>query len=406
MVQSFFKTAFGLAAALLPVVSNAAPQVIDVKQFPTANTKNGTYAGRYLPEYNQDLFLGMPFAQPPVGDLRFRNPLSLNTSFSGQRSAANYASECVGYGSDQWGYQISEDCLYLNVIRPTGTKANAKLPVAVWIHVSFIEHPPDAWQFPMLLFSCSPAQGGGFFEGGTPDQRYNLSFIVQNSVNIDTPILAVAIAYRLSAWGFLAGSDVAGQGYTNMGLRDQRLALHWIQENIAAFGGDPSKVTIWGESAGAASVGWHLTAYNGRDDGLFRAAIMESGNPVQLGGLYTADFQDARYQTLLADVGCVNVADNLECLRSTDFNTLNNAINTTAMIEWFPYLDGDFAARYGSVQLAEGDFVHVPIISGANSDEGTAFGPYGINTQAEFIQGLESESPFGPSIWGTMLTRS
>jgi carboxylesterase type B len=87
-------------------------------------------------------------------------------------------------------------------------------------------------------------------------------------------LLIVSIAYRLNTWGFIASTEVQGSGNTNLGLRDQRLALHWLQENIAAFGGDPSKVTIWGESAGAGSVGWHLTAYNGRDDGLFRGGIV------------------------------------------------------------------------------------------------------------------------------------
>lgn len=82
-------------------------------------------------------------------------------------------------------------------------------------------------------------------QGGTQDLRYNLSFIVQNSVAIGKPIIAVSIAYRLSAWGFLQSKEVTDSGNTNMGLRDQRLALYWIQENIAAFGGDPSMVTIW-----------------------------------------------------------------------------------------------------------------------------------------------------------------
>jgi len=116
--------------------------------------------------------------------------------------------------------------------------------------------------------------GGGLSMGGTQDERYNLSFIVDNSVAIGKPIIGVSIAYRLSGWGFLSSLEVAGSGQTNLGLRDQRLALHWLQENIGAFGGDPSKVTIWGESAGAGSVGWQLTAYNGRDDHLFRAGIM------------------------------------------------------------------------------------------------------------------------------------
>ena len=91
------------------------------------------------------------------------------------------------------------------------------------------------------------------------------------------------VNYRVSAWGFMKSEDLVAEGSTNMGMRDQRLALQWVQENIAAFGGDASKVTIWGESAGAFSVGFHLIAYGGRDDGLFRAAITESGNPLYLG---------------------------------------------------------------------------------------------------------------------------
>lgn len=81
--------------------------------------------------------------------------------------------------------------------------------------------------------------------GSGVDRRYNLSFIVQNGVEIDKPFIGVSINYRLSAWGFLAGDQVLGAGQTNIGLRDQRLAMHWLQENIAAFGGDPSQVTIW-----------------------------------------------------------------------------------------------------------------------------------------------------------------
>ena len=83
--------------------------------------------------------------------------------------------------------------------------------------------------------------------GGSRDLRYNLSFIVENSVNIGKPIIGVSIGYRLSAWGFLQSQEVSGAGQTNIGLRDQRLALHWIQENIGAFGGDCDKVVIWGE---------------------------------------------------------------------------------------------------------------------------------------------------------------
>ena len=159
------------------------------------------------------------FAQPPVGELRFRNPQSINSTYNSTLEATSYAPECVGYGGDQIGYPVSEDCLYLNVIRPSGYE-NESLPVGVWIH------------------------GGGLYEGGTRDERYNLSFIVDNSVQIGKPIIGVSIAYRLSTWGFLASQEVTGSGNTNMGLRDQRLALHWLQDNIGAFGGDCEKVTM------------------------------------------------------------------------------------------------------------------------------------------------------------------
>lgn len=118
-------------------------------------------------------------------------------------------------------------------MRPAGYEGK-KLPVGVYIH------------------------GGGFQNGGGPDQRYNLSFIVDQSVSIEKPILAVSLNYRLSMWGFASSNELAREGLLNIGLRDQRLALHWIQENIAAFGGDPKKVTIWGESAGAVSVGFQV----------------------------------------------------------------------------------------------------------------------------------------------------
>ena len=119
-------------------------------------------------------------------------------------------------------------------MRPAGYDQE-KLPVGFWIH------------------------GGGFSNGGGGDQRYNLSFIVKQSVKIGKPIIGVSINYRLNLWGFLHSNEVVGEGITNLGLRDQRLALYWVQENIATFGGDPGKVTIFGESAGAASVGFHVS---------------------------------------------------------------------------------------------------------------------------------------------------
>lgn len=222
-------------------------------------------------------------------------------------------------------------------------------------------------------------------QGGTQDERYNLSFIVQNSVQINKPIIAVSIAYRLSAWGFLQSKEVTDSGNTNMGLRDQRLALYWIQENIAAFGGDPTKVTIWGESAGAGSVGWHITAYNGRDDGLFRAGIMESGNPVPYQSYWTNELYQPLYDDVVKKVGCKGANDSLKCLRKVSYDELDKALNTSKAEDWQPIVDGDFVARWASLQLADGDFVKVPVLDGANTDEGTAFGPTGVHDVSDFV---------------------
>lgn len=333
---------------------------------PTAQTKNGTYAGFHLASCNQDLFLGIPYAQPPLGPLRLSNPKSLNSSFSGTKSATGYYPECVGYGGDDIGYKVAEDCLALNVIRPANYSGQ-KLPVAVWIH------------------------GGGLQMGGTPDRRYNLSFIVENSVQIGKPIIGVSIAYRLGPWGFLYSAEVQGSGNSNMGLRDQRLALHWIQENIAAFGGDPTKVTIWGESAGAYSVGAHLVAYGGRDDKIFRAGIMESGNPINYVPYREAGFYQPSYNLIVNQTGCQNQTDTLGCLRTVPYAKLNAVFNQTALqLKPFePVIDGDFIQKFGSIQLAAGDFVKVPIIDGANTDEGSAFSPVGIQNTTQFAAYLE-----------------
>ncbi|KAF2086318.1 alpha/beta-hydrolase [Saccharata proteae CBS 121410] len=351
--------------AFLAVVGNALalPNASSVSSAPTAQVKNGTYVGVHSAEYNQDFFLGIPYAQPPVGELRFRVPQSLDGAWNGTKDATAYSKECVGYGSDQLIYETSEDCLYLNIVRPSGYE-NTSLPVGFWI------------------------PGGGYYQGGGVDQRFNLSFIVENAAAIGKPFIGVTTNYRLSGWGFLMGDEVQESGQTNLGLRDQRLAMHWLQENVAAFGGDPSKVTIWGESAGASSVGFQLTAYDGRDDSLFRGAIMESGSPVYYQALMNSTGFQSNYTALLSATGCANATESLGCLRALPYATLNDALNTTDLKEWGPAIDGDFIAGKTSLQLAAGKFVHVPVISGANSDEGTAFTDDGINNSTQLLNAI------------------
>jgi len=328
---------------------------------PTVQVKNGTYRGVRSEQYNQDFFLGIPYAQPPVGNLRFRQAQSLNASWDGVRDAVEYSKECVGYGSDQWPYEVSEDCLTLNVIRPAGCSEDTKLPVALWIH------------------------GGGFYMGGNADRRYNTSFIIQQSVEVGSPIMTVAINYRLSAWGFLTGDDMLGQGLLNIGLRDQRLALHWVQENIAAFGGDPEQVTIWGESAGAASVGFQIQAYGGRDDKLFSGAIAQSGGPISYGAQQGTQATQQSYDAIINATDCRTSFDKVQCLREVPYEKLNAVFNSTIASGMGPCIDGDFIQNYGSMQLERGTFAKVPLLIGANTNEGRGFlGPITVNTTEDF----------------------
>ncbi|KAE9045073.1 hypothetical protein PR003_g11229 [Phytophthora rubi] len=354
--------ALTLGSLLLALVSATDP--------PTATIKNGSYYGLYQEAYDQHLFLGMPYAQPPVGDLRFRVPQSPNSTWTDVKNATEYSPECYGYGSDQWvlGNVISEDCLTINVVRPSNVSEGGDLPVGVWIH------------------------GGGFYEGGSRDPRYNLSYIVSEAAEAGKPFIGVSFNYRLQAFGFLWGTAVKEAGVTNLGFRDQRLALHWVQENIAAFGGDATKVTIWGESAGARGVSYQLIAYGGRDDGLFRGAVMQSGSPVKyIPGAYTnASDWDVYYNNITAAANCSAAADTLACLRLVPVETLSAILNSSvaSSASWGPAVDGDYVEDTGPALLSEGKFVRVPILLGTNNDEGTAFGKTGIDTTEEFFEYL------------------
>lgn len=329
---------------------------------PQAKTLNGTYQGLYLPSWNQDAFLGIPYAQPPVGSLRFRWPQSLNSSFDGVRDATAHGHSCWQHpGTYSITVGDDEDCLNLNVVRPSGYEGQS-LPVLVWIY------------------------GGGLFAGSIADPQYNLSGIVAASQALNTPIMAVSFNYRLSLWGFLQSSLVQAEGSSNAGLLDQRMALRWLQENIAAFGGDPSRVTVWGESAGAQSIGLHLHSYDGRDDGLFSQAIMESGGPTGA-SLNPLPYFNAHFDNLTRGTGCFSASDKLDCLRKLPNEVLYNANPTTV---WNPIVDGDFLTTYPSDLTEKGKFIKVPIITGANTDEGTSFSIQNLNSEKELFNALMS----------------
>lgn len=342
-------------------------------QPPTVTVENGSLIGSHNQHYDQDFFLGIPYAQAPVGELRFRQPKPVNESWQ-ERSAKSYGAWChsaplslPGFDQEGFHHEESEDCLTLNVIRPSGLKSlERELPVLVWIH------------------------GGGLREGGSADQRYNMSFLVQESVDMGTPIIGVSFNYRLSGFGFLQGRAVNESGVANIGLYDQRHALVWIQENIAAFGGDPSRVTIQGESSGAVSVGHHFLAFGGRDDGLFRAGIAESGGPLSSSALLSLDQQDALYDNVLNATHCSDAADSLQCLRSASAEDLKAAFQG---VNYYPVEDGGMIKGLFSGALEQGRFIKRPLLIGTNTNEGSAFSipsALGINNSVDFQEFVQS----------------
>jgi carboxylesterase type B len=198
---------------------------------PTVKVRNGTYAGLHLPSFDQDIYLGIPFAQDTGGHNRFLLPQSLNETWNGTRSAKQYGNACPDNRPDQDAtYGMSENCLSINIVKPANCADDEKLPVVVWIH------------------------GGSYQVGTSALPNYNLTYLVQRSVEIGKPIIAASINYRKGGWGMMYSREIQGSGNTNLALRDMRKGLAWVQENIGAFGGDKKNVTIWGESAGSFAV--------------------------------------------------------------------------------------------------------------------------------------------------------
>lgn len=223
----------------------------------------------------------------------------------------------------------------------------------------------------------------------------------------------MAVNYRVSGFGFLAGKELAAEGSTNLGLRDQRLGLQWTADNIAAFGGDPDKVTIWGESAGAISVYDHLiinggdNTYKGRP--LYRAAIANSGSAVPTEDVKAPQAQKI-YDQVVMHTGCTNEKDTLACLRKTSYHKLLNAINSVPSLVGYRALDlsylprpdpgDDFFPESPEVPGLALKWPKVPIIMGDQEDEGTLFGLFvgnNITTNAELVQYLASYFPTNPN---------
>lgn len=167
---------------LLLIFLSLVPQVLAIE--PRVTVLNGTYEGRYLPGFDQDLFLGIPYAQDTGGKNRFRVPQYLDEPWKGVKPAKNYSHACPDASLADRLYGMSEDCLSVNIVRPTGCNGTAKLPVMVWIH------------------------GGSYQQGTTGLPNYNLTYIVQRSVQIGKPIIGASINYRKGGWGNMYSIEI------------------------------------------------------------------------------------------------------------------------------------------------------------------------------------------------------
>ncbi|MFF1610268.1 carboxylesterase/lipase family protein [Amycolatopsis sp. NPDC058278] len=293
-------------------------------------------------DFDSRQFLNIPYAAPPTGALRFRPPQP-PSSWPGVRDATRQGNICpqsLPFGN------VSEDCLVLNVITPPAAKST-NLPVMVWLH------------------------GGAYTLGS--GAGYDPKPLVTKG-----DVIVVTVNYRLGSFGYLALPGLATESGTtgNYGVLDQQAGLRWIRDNIAAFGGNPRNVTIFGESAGGHSVCMQLISPTAAD--LFHKAISESGGcvgtalgPAPLNTAYSVGDSFAK------KVGCPDAAAQVACLRGKPMNELikaqGEALPLQAELSWTPTIDGKVIKEPTRDAVAAGRYNRVPMISGTNKNEGNLF---------------------------------
>src|ERR1700761_6493107 len=325
--------ATGVAAASTSNTSNTSGTSSGGGRSPVAATAGGLVRGTTSGRTQE--VLGIPYAGPPVGNLRWRAPQPA-ARWKGVREATSFAPHCPQPGSPFGVASTSEDCLYLNVYAPAGVSLRNR-PVMVWIH------------------------GGALVTGESDD--YNPAGLVRNGA------VVVTINYRLGALGFLADSSLAaraGGPSGDYGLMDQQAALRWVQRNIRGFGGNPGNVTVFGESAGGLSTLSQLVSPGA--GGLFQHAIVESGTyALTQASLASAESAGAAFA---AKVGCTS--NTAACLRSVPVSTIlaNEDVGAGG---YEPNLDGNLLPQSIGTALSSGQFNHVPVIIGTNHDEWRLF---------------------------------
>ncbi|KAH9480174.1 Lipase 1 [Psilocybe cubensis] len=296
-------------------------------------------------------FRGVKFADAPTKNLRWAAPISPPSKNLGTVDASKFGAECIRTTQTTVATKTSEDCLFGNIFVPNNTHVGDNLPVLVWFH------------------------GGGFQSGSTHSFLPDLLMASSSQ-----PFVFASFEYRLGQFGFLGGSEIASNGSINAGLLDQRAALKWVQRYIGQFGGDSGHVTVWGQSAGAGSIMYHLMANGGDTEGLFHAAIMDSPPLV-----YTPAFNDAYdediFQQFAQLAGCGSGTSaakkgQLSCLRGLTSTAVAKAgsklldARPDTLFLFAPVVDNALIQERPVEAYQAGRFAHIPVISGSNTNEG------------------------------------
>ena len=307
----------------------------------TVKTEQGKVQGKAINDSKVNAFLGLPYAAPPIGDLRWKAPQPA-AKWKGERDATKFGANCAqGRVFDDMIFQDvgpSEDCLFLNVYTPADATDKSKLPVMFWIH------------------------GGGYSGGGSNEPRHNGDFLPLKGV------VLVTINYRLGVFGFLATSDLATEANGTAGnyaLMDMVSALQWVKANIGNFGGDPANVTIFGESAGSFAVSTLMASPAAK--GLFAKAIGESGGAFS--DVLPTDTLTAREKsddTWVASLGVKSLAE----LRALPTDKILVAVKAKKG-GFPPVVDGKVLVEPVADTYAAGRQAHVPLLAGWNRDEGS-----------------------------------
>ena len=373
---------------LLSAATGIAPEAIAADHAsPIVRTAEGPVQG--FVRNGVDQFLGIPYAAPPIGDLRWQPPKP-HVAWTETLNATKFGNTCpqiTELGVFAGPVSLTEDCLYLNVftMRTNPAAGAKKLPVLLWIH------------------------GGGLFDGESND--YDASALVKGGPA--GPTVVVTINYRLGLLGYLGhpALDAEGHNFGNYGLMDQQEALRWVQRNIAAFGGDPGNVTLGGQSAGSTSTA--AAMISPASAGLFHRAIFQSGPLLTVAPLALAEQRGANFAKA-AGCGTDATAEAATCLRALSVEKILSLQGTAAANG--PYVnglmvDGTVLPISGDVAWSTGKFNRMPIMNGAVADEGAFaasidelfFGPMSAERYTKLVKTPMAAPP--DLAWGRRTTR-